>query len=423
MSILNILKEAHDLIEKHLADSQIILLHHESLYRNVLVAYLLESKRIPTIYYALGHDDVSLDSFLRGVLHRLPSQVVAFGRHTNRLPYELYTTEEGVIEIAKSFARDLGEISNQDYIWIIDEYDFSDLADDIQHFIDILLDFLPSHIKILINGRTFPRLSWVSLVAQGKALILQDNQVIKQNYLNLHSDYKIHVKVEALGHGHIYINDKLIEMWDGHLPLLLFFFTLDRPMVTRTEICETFWPEMNPEQAVNVFHVTKRRLHKALGTDALIHLNGYYSIHPNLHVESDIVTFISLLDIARNKDHERPTRLDAWQKAIEVYLAPFLQGYTERWVINRRKDFQLGYIEALLALAEKRIEEQKFDYALTLLHRAITDDFNRQDIHRKIIQLYLDMGRRSEAITHYKTLTTKLSLEQATITLIEDSMD
>ncbi|MFZ4828394.1 MAG: AfsR/SARP family transcriptional regulator [Phototrophicaceae bacterium] len=388
------------------------------------MAYLLQSTSIRTVYYALGQDDISLGAFLYGMLRHIPAQIPIFGRHSNLLSSELYTKEGGMIEIAQAFAQDLAEVSSETFIWILDEYDHSDSVDDIQHFVDVLLDFLPSHVKILINSRTLPRLPWTSLMAQGKVLILQDKQVIKQNHATSSSsltEYHSHIKVCVLGHGDIYVDDRLIETWDGHLPRLLFFFALDRPMLTRSEICETFWSEMNHDQAVNVFHVTKRRLHKALGMDALIHLNGYYTINPNIQVESDLDRFVNALEIARNKDNDPITRLNAWQQTVELYRAPFLQGYTEKWVVNRRKDFQYGYIEALLALADKRMEEQRPEHALIFYQRAITDDYNRQDIHRKIIQLYLHMGRRSEALAHYNTLLEKLpTLEEATQTLLSD---
>ena len=54
-------------------------------------------------------------------------------------------------------------------------------------------------------------------------------------------------------------------------------------MVTRADICQAFWPELPLDQAVNVFHVTKRRLHKALGFDVLVHEGGHYRVNPALN--------------------------------------------------------------------------------------------------------------------------------------------
>src|SRR4029077_14782627 len=84
------------------------------------------------------------------------------------------------------------------------------------------------------------------------------------DFYNNQTESNARVEIFGLGPGTVMLDSEPIDSWEGHLPRLLFFFALDRPVVTRSEICQAFWPELNTDQAVNVFHVTKRRLHKAL---------------------------------------------------------------------------------------------------------------------------------------------------------------
>ncbi|PJF34374.1 MAG: hypothetical protein CUN49_15985, partial [Candidatus Thermofonsia Clade 1 bacterium] len=48
--------------------------------------------------------------------------------------------------------------------------------------------------------------------------------------------------------------------------------------------------------------------------------------------------------------------------------------------------------------------EERYEHALTLLLRAAEEDPSRQDLHRHIMSLYADLGRRSEAASHYNTM-------------------
>ena len=68
----------HDLIEQSyqnfLEQSQkarVVLLHPRSRYRSVLVAKLINAPELKVYYYALGPDDINLNSFLAGITHDL----------------------------------------------------------------------------------------------------------------------------------------------------------------------------------------------------------------------------------------------------------------------------------------------------------------------------------------------------------------
>ena len=202
------------------------------------------------------------------------------------------------------------------------------------------------------------------------------------------------------------VNGQHIAAWEGYLPRLLFFFALDRPMCTRAEICQAFWPELPIDQAVNVFHVTKRRLHKALGFDVLVHEGGHYRVNPSLNLQYDVLEFVGSLVEARS----RPGREGEgyWQHAIDIYRGCFLQGHDDLWVIARRADFREGYLEALVELARLREAEGQTEIALGLFLRSVSEAYNREDLHREVIRAYGKLGRRSEAAEHYRKLQTDL---------------
>ncbi len=261
------------------------------------------------------------------------------------------------------------------------------------------------------------------MIAQGRALILRDAELIRENFYDTQGHGSQQLDVYALGPGFVLSDDKPIDTWEGHLPRLLFFFALDRPVITRSEICQAFWPELDIDQAVNVFHVTKRRLHKALDMDVLVHHDGYYRINPELDIQYDVMRYTTQLMEGRDKQDDN--RIAAWQKAIDLYRGPFLQGHNDRWILDRRADFQAGFLQALCEMAQFRLDQGRPELALGLYQRAVNENGTREDIHRAIMSLYTSLGRRSEAAAHYQKLLEDLGsqISPATQALYQEIMD
>jgi len=399
MKLHRILEQSFDTFQEQAENARILLLHPRSRYRSLLIARLINSSEFTAFYYALGPDDINLSSFLSGITHDLANQHATFGRHLNMLPSE----SEGSLETTlNTFARDIAELSDKPFFLILDEYDRSDVADDVQMFIEKLTSRLPTHCRLIINSRTLPRLPWVSMIARGDAVLVEDDKVIRRDFYDIQGKGSKMLEVYALGPGFVLLNDQPIDTWEGHLPRLLFFFALDRPVITRSEICQAFWPELDIDQAVNVFHVTKRRLHKALDMDVLVHNDGYYRVNPELDIYYDVMQYVAHLMDARN--HDNTNNISSWQRTIDLYRGPFLQGHNDVWIQDRRADFRAGYLEALMNMAQHRISENRLEQALALFQRAIGEDNIREDLHREVMTLYSHLGRRSEAAAHYQRM-------------------
>ncbi|MDZ4765010.1 MAG: bacterial transcriptional activator domain-containing protein [Chloroflexota bacterium] len=375
-----------------ITDVHAILLHPRSRYRSLLVARLVSDPELRSFYYALSHNDIRLDSFVTGLMNEIAAQFPLFGYHLNQLSG---TDWNDFSQLLSAFTADLAELGNEPFLLILDEYDYTDTADAIQTFVEGLIIRIPSHGKIVINSRTLPRLPWLSLMASRHAMILDDDQTVVEHFYNPPKQSTDMLDVRALGPGFVTFNGHTVDIWEGHLPRLLFFFALDRPVITRSEICQAFWATLDAEQAVNVFHVTKRRLHKALNTDVLIHEDGIYRINPNLDLHYDAAEFVTLL--LNGRDIANPNRIDAYQRALELYRGAFLLGHSDRWIVERRAHYQIGYLEAINAIAGHWLADQRPEHALSVYQHALVDAEWRETIQCKIMRLYLLMGRRSEA--------------------------
>jgi DNA-binding SARP family transcriptional activator len=391
-------------------ETSVILLHPDSRYRSLLLAKLLSDESVKTFYYALDPDDVSVKTFTESITRSLANQFPTFGRHLNIIQQEVfenfYKYEEQIIN---TYVKEISELSTTPFYFLLDEFDRADDADDISRLIQRIADKLPSHCKLILNSRTLPRLPWIAMVAKYQASMLIDDVLMESNFYSKPKTEKYDVFTYTLGPGQVRLGNTLIDEWEGHLPRLLLFFALDRPIVTRSEICHAFWPELEEEQAVNVFHVTKRRLHKALEQDMLVHSDTHYQVNPKLRVYHDVIEFSEHLMAGRSPENKN--QYDSWKKVIDLYIGPFLQGHNEQWVAERRLSYRIGYIEAVIKTAQHWIDKNNPEMGLRFYEQAITEDYHREDVHRMLMMLLTKLGRRSEAVAHYQKLEKTMILQ------------
>ncbi len=384
-------------------DAKIILLHPQSPMRSLMMAKLLADGNVATLYYALDVDDINLRDFLTGITGSLSRQHVTFGRQMNLLPKRVLDEPLRHMEsILHTFIAELMEVAEGEFWLVLDEFDRADLADDVLRFVERLSHYAPARCKIVLNGRTLPRMPWLAMIAKRHAVILRDEQIKRENLYGFCNATDASLKVLSLGPGYVFRDDYLVDHWEGHLPRLLLFFAMDRPEVTRNEICETFWPKLDINQAVNVFHVTKRRLHKAVGADVLSHDGKYYRVATSTRFYFDAFEFVELLLEGRHGEPDDP--FEHWQHVTNLYRGPYLQGHNEPWIQERRDAYEFAYVEALENIARIWEERESYELALHMLTRAIDTDFTRLENHLKLLRLYVRLGRRAEAVAHFRQL-------------------
>ncbi|HLY27941.1 MAG TPA: hypothetical protein VKQ72_16460, partial [Aggregatilineales bacterium] len=333
MTLDTVVNKIYGVFKSHAGDRRLILLHPGSRYRTALVSRMLVDDSLPVFYYAMGSDDIDIPSFVAGFTHDMAEQVPTFGSAINlarlQSPQDLTTLLEG-------FAQDIDQLHEEPFILLLDEFDRATIGDDLEMLLEGLVDYLPERCRLVISSRKLPRFPWMSLIAQQKAVMLRDDGEVSENFYDNQAGEEATIQGLAFGPGTVILQGEPIDNWEGHLPRLLFFFALERPVVTRSEICRAFWPELTTDQAVNVFHVTKRRLHKAINiaeVDILMHEDGSYRVNPTLSIRYDVTDFVAALVQARLATASK--KAATWQRVIDLYQHPFLQGHNEPWIAHR----------------------------------------------------------------------------------------
>lgn len=196
-----------------------------------------------------------------------------------------------------------------------------------------------------------------------------------------------------------------VTKWDGKLPLSLFHFLMDRCPVTREEIFLAFWPNLTVKEATNVFHVTKRKISQAVGTEVTRYASGFYWLADNLELEHDArqleIGWERLMSID-------PTCLD-WLELVPLCNGEYLQDVVWQGIEERRAHISRIQADVLIHSANLF----KWDHpekALEMLQRSQTLAPLRDDALLLQMQILIDAGKSEEAAQFFAAHQQKVQL-------------
>lgn len=211
------------------------------------------------------------------------------------------------------------------------------------------------------------------------------------------------LRVCLLGPPRVVWADRFLVIRRRQVRALLYYLATVRQAVPREHLCGLFWADV-PE-------ATARRNLTAL----LTHLRH------DLPVPDVLLTTGDLVELDRNgfwADAEVLAHLCAavrrgspartLQQAIVLYHGPFLAGFSlpgcpeyEAWVTAERQAWEQMFLEALDAVIEEQAARGEHEAAIAAARRYLEIDDLAEDIHRRLIQLYGDIGNRSAARSQF----------------------
>jgi DNA-binding SARP family transcriptional activator len=313
--------------------------------------------------------------------------------------YDPKKTPEKIAQAALNVFKSLAP-----FTLMIDAFDLAD--ESVYAWILALVNGLPDGSQIVIGGRNLPLDLIENSAIQGKVeLFPVDPNRMLLDYANQPNNHSL-LEIYGLGPGQALINGRRIDRWDGLLPRSLFFYFIDRGMVTRDEIFETFWPTLTVREATNVFHVTKRKISEILGFDLTTYWSGFYRISPDIDLHYDVVKFAE--DVQNSviaDDNEASPML---QEAIYLYRGLFLSTIEMPWAASRRSELRLTYADALTHMGKLRQRQGEIQEALGLYLRAATTQPHREDLARGIMSLFAELGQPTKALEIYQRLSDDL---------------
>ena len=205
--------------------------------------------------------------------------------------------------------------------------------------------------------------------------------------------------------------------------------THPRHSLHREEIIETLWPEVEAESALNRFgqalHAARRAFEPELQpressaylqmTESMLSLDT-----ENVLVDAD--RFQQLAEQALGQGD-----IGAYQSALAAYRGELLpEDRYQDWCAERRAFLVEVRTRLMLELADALRERGEHSASADCLREVLHHDPTREDVHRRLIVLYAEMGTRNQAIRQFQVcrdvLRQELGLvpEEETLSLYQD---
>lgn len=391
--------------EKMLEDHPIVILYPQTPYANLFLSYLLKNDSGQFLYYRLKASDQTISQMLASLVEELNNTGTEFGNATQKA-----LKNDSIKGLATAFAQDLANFHDEAILYL-DELDRLNLTDDYYSFFTALLENLSQKNKLIINSRELTTEPWQQAIIGDTALVLGTERRQSKLMFATEEHDKPQLEIYSFGRGRAIINGLEVETWDGALPRQLFFYFIDKDLITRNEIFELFWPSLDVKEATNVFHVTKRKIAERLSLNVLDADNyeltnyseGFYRPADKIVRHYDVAEFEEAVDEA-SMTFDDDEQAELYRRAVNLYQAPFLTSIDMPWVYERREKLQRQLIEALIGLARFHKSANQSEYALGYFMRAIHENPLREDLHREVMSLYVSLGYPDEALRQYQEL-------------------
>ncbi len=182
--------------------------------------------------------------------------------------------------------------------------------------------------------------------------------------------------------------------------------------VDRDKILDSLWGDVDASRAKGLFNTTVYYLRKnlsAIGIEGIVqHVRGFYRIQMN-RFDCDIDAFDQLIS---DGIPIGSTNIKQYEEQLEkLYQTGYLEGNDYPWAEQKRIDLESAYTGMLLQIYEHYVQERELSAAVHLLKKILACNPLNEDIHEKLIHVYLLEGDRVSAIKQYEHLEHLLQTE------------
>ncbi|MCK4694056.1 MAG: hypothetical protein KAT23_10510, partial [Anaerolineales bacterium] len=214
-------------------------------------------------------------------------------------------------------------------------------------------------------------------------------------------DTAARIVLSALGESSVQCQDKRLTDLKP-LAREVLFHLADHHRVERDVLLEIFWPHHPPGRQVANLHTAVYNLRRELGRDIILHEVPIYCLNPELLIEYDVLRFERAAAIAEGLPPGDPRKMFALTEAINSYGGSFLPEFSSDWVLERRRDLELRYLDLLAYHAQEALVRDQPLRAINTLRQALQIDPYRDDTNLWFLEALGRLGRRSEVVTHYQ---------------------
>jgi DNA-binding SARP family transcriptional activator len=215
------------------------------------------------------------------------------------------------------------------------------------------------------------------------------------------ADATVQLALFALGEASVHCQERRLSDLKP-LAREVLFHLADHQRVERDILLETFWPHHPPGRQVANLHTTVYNLRRELGREVILHEGPVYCLNPELPIEYDVIRFERAASIAEGLPPGDPRKMFALTEAINSYGGPFLADFASDWIMERRRDLEMRYLDLLAQHAQEALVRDQPLRAVNTLRQALQIDPYRDDTNLYFLEALGRLGRRSEVVSHYQ---------------------
>lgn len=155
------------------------------------------------------------------------------------------------------------------------------------------------------------------------------------------------------------------------------------------------------------------RLWDGAGKQLIVAHNSGYTWNSDFPVTVDCETFDELcaaIDAKSEDDLEKTVEL------LKLYKGEFLERLSgEFWVIPKAMYYHNAYIEHLMRILPRLLDDGRYEEAVDFCHTAIAMEPFHEEVHCCLMRAYIAMGKQNRAVEIYRALSDRLLAELGVI--------
>lgn len=215
------------------------------------------------------------------------------------------------------------------------------------------------------------------------------------------SDSETSIRAEAMGASRVLIDGSESTDLKPQAKEVLFYL-LDRGEVRRDRLMEAFWATHPPGKQTSNLHTAISSVRGELGKSTIVLEGAVYSVAKEASIDYDVRRFEQAVAAARGLPPADARLLFALNEARHSYGGPFLPEYDSDWVIERRQELELEYLDMLASYGYEAIVHDQPGEALGALREALRIDPYRDDTNMRYMEALGRLDRRAEIVAHYQ---------------------
>ncbi len=219
------------------------------------------------------------------------------------------------------------------------------------------------------------------------------------------------ISIRLFGHLEIFIDGKMVDVsqWQTKKAQLVFVYLIlnQKHFITKEQLMEKFSSQTKPALANQDIRTTISRIQKAMMNHKVIRYEqGVYKINNRLNLRVDVEEFERFVKgVLNRQDPLNVAAVADTERALALYKDDFLVSCYDDWCEDTRSYFRNLYISLVNRVGEHYFNQANYTTAVRYFEMAVSKDFLNETGNLGLIKCLLKIGKRVDALYHYKQFT------------------